>query len=185
MGAVALVALVAALVLGSCGGGSAALEKQGQGGCAGPPPAAVNVDFEARLVALVNVRRDAAGLPPLKPVEELSSSARWFARSMATEGYFSEDHDTYVRAGGRLRRVCDWSARIGWFYPGWTAIGETIAAGPATPQQVVEGWLQSPPHRARILGVSQREAGAGYWAGGSRGHYWVLDLGRRRTAPRP
>jgi len=133
----------------------------------------------------VNERRGAAGLPPLKPVEQLSSSARWFARSMATQDYFVEDHDTYVRAGGQLRRVCDWGDRIAWFYPGWTALGETIAAGSATPQDVVEGWMQSPPHRARILSASQREAGAGYGAGGSRGHYWVLDLGRRRASPRP
>ena len=148
--------------------------------CAGPAPAAGNVDFEARVVELVNQRRGAAGLPPLKRVEELAGSSRWFARSMATEDYLPEDHDSYVRSAGQLRRACRWSARIGWFYPGWAAFAETIGAGHETPEQVVQSWMESPGHRAKILGRNYWETGAGYWAGGSEGHYWALDFGRRR-----
>jgi hypothetical protein len=40
--------------------------------------------------------------------------------------------------------------------------------------------MESPGHRAKILDLSYWETGAGYWAGGSEGHYWVEDFGRRR-----
>ena len=40
--------------------------------------------------------------------------------------------------------------------------------------------MESPGHRAKILGRNYWETGAGYWAGGSEGHYWVEDFGRRR-----
>jgi hypothetical protein len=127
----------------------------------------------------VNARRRAVGLPPLKRVEELAGSARWFARDMASEDYFAEDHGSWRREGGRLVRACEWSARLDWYYPGWTSLAENIAAGDATPEEVVAGWLGSPAHRANVLGHGQWETGAGYWAGGSQGHYWVQDFGRR------
>ena len=103
---------------------------------------------------LVNAQRRAAGLPPLKRVEALAGSARWFAGDMAREDYFARDHDTYRREGGRLVRACDWSTRLGWFYPGWSSLAENIAAGYATPEEVVAGWLGSAAHRAKMLGQS-------------------------------
>ncbi len=147
--------------------------------CAGPPPAAENAGFEQEILQLVNDQRRTAGLPPLKPVEPLTGSARWFARDMATNDYSSPDHDTYYRKQGQLVRGCAWSARIGWFYPGWTSIAENIASGYATPRQVVEGWMQSPVHRGNILSPGEWETGVGYWSGGSEGSYWVQDFGRR------
>ena len=149
-------------------------------GCAGPPPAPANTDFEARVVELVNERRRAVGLPPLKLVEELVASSRWFARAMATQDYVAGDHHSYVRSGGDLRLACRWSTRIGWFYASWTALAETIAAGHETPEEGVRGWMESPGHRAKIQTRKYWETGAGYWAGGSEGHYWVEDFGRRR-----
>jgi uncharacterized protein YkwD len=148
-------------------------------GCAGPPPAPENADFEARVVELVNERRRAAGRPPLKQAEELTGSSRWFARAMATQDYEAEDHNSYVRSNGDLRLACRWSTRIGWFYASWTALAETIAAGHETPEEVVRGWMESPGHRAKILSRSHWETGVGYWAGGSERHYWVEDFGRR------
>lgn len=147
--------------------------------CAGPAPQAQRVAFEERVVELVNEQRLAAGLPPLKRVEPLTGSARWFAHDMASEDYFAQDHDTYRREGGRLVHACEWSARLGWYYPGWTSLAENIAAGYATPEEVVAGWLASPPHRSKMLGHGHWETGAGYWAGGSEDHYWVQDFGRR------
>jgi uncharacterized protein YkwD len=147
--------------------------------CAGPAPEPQRGDFEERVVALVNAQRRDAGLAPLKRSEPLTGSARWFARDMASEDSFPEDHGTWHREGGRLVRACDWGARLGWYYTGWTSLAENIAAGDATPEQVVTGWLGSPPHRKNMLGRGYWETGAGYWAGGSKGHYWVQDFGRR------
>jgi uncharacterized protein YkwD len=150
--------------------------------CAGAALQPENAAFEERIVELVNAQRRAAGLSPLKRVEPLTSSARWFAHDMASNDYFAEDHDTYRREGNRLVRACDWGARLGWFYPGWTALAENIAAGYETPEKVVAVWLGSPSHRAKMLGQGQWETGAGYWAGGSAGHYWVQDFGRRTAS---
>jgi uncharacterized protein YkwD len=147
--------------------------------CAAAAPEPERADFEERAVVLVNEERRAAGLPPLKRVEPLALSSRFFARLMAAEDYFAEDHDTYRRRRGRLVHVCDWTARIAAFYAGWNAIGENIASGYESPEEVVEAWMDSPVHRARVLGRNHWETGAGYSSGGSERHYWVQDFGRR------
>ena len=130
----------------------------------------------------MNEERRAAGLPPLKRVEPLTASARFFAHLMARDDYFAEDHDTYRRRGGRLERVCDWTDRLASFYAGWNALGETIASGYESPEEVVAAWMGSPVHRAQILGRNHWETGAGYSSGGSEGRYWVQDFGRRGGA---
>ena len=163
----------------SAGAAAGAAARAAPGECAGPVPQPQSAAFEERVVELVNERRQAAGVPPLKRVDPLTGSARWFARDMASEDYFSEDHDTWRREGGRLLRVCDWSARLAWYYPGWTSLAENIAAGDETPEEVVAGWLGSPAHRVNMLGRGYWETGAGYWAGGSERRYWVQDFGRR------
>ena len=48
--------------------------------------------------------------------------------------------------------------------------GENIAKGYATPQAVVNGWMNSSGHRANILNASYTHIGVGYVAGGN---YWT------------
>ncbi|HCF82769.1 MAG TPA: serine protease, partial [Ruminococcaceae bacterium] len=48
--------------------------------------------------------------------------------------------------------------------------GENIAYGYRTPAEVVEGWLNSPGHRANILTGSFTHIGVGY---NENGNYWV------------
>jgi uncharacterized protein YkwD len=147
--------------------------------CAGPAPEAEQPDYEQEVVALVNAQRRQAGLPPLKRVEPLMESARWFAHDMARDDYFAEDHDTYDRRGRGVVRRCAWSARVGFYYPGWNSLAENIAAGYDSPAEVVSGWLRSPGHRAKMLGRNTWETGVGFASGGSEGTYWVQDFGRR------
>ena len=149
------------------------------GACAGPAPEAQNAAFEQEVIELVNAERRAAGLTSLEVAEPLAAAARWFARDMAQEGYFAPDHATYHSVGGKLVRTCDWSTRIAAFSGDWTALGENIASGAASPRQVVAGWMSSPPHKARILDRGFSETGVGYWRGGPQGSYWVEDFGRR------
>jgi uncharacterized protein YkwD len=147
--------------------------------CVGPPPPAQNAEFEQRVIELVNQARRAAGLAPLKSVEPLIGSARWFARDMATYDYFAQDHDSYYRSRGELVHACDWRTRVGRFYASWTTLAENIGAGYDSPELLVEGWMGSPGHRAKILDQGQWETGVGFWSGGSEGAYWVEDFGRR------
>ena len=48
--------------------------------------------------------------------------------------------------------------------------GENIAYGQRTPQQVVDGWMNSSGHRANILNASYTQIGVGYVA---QGNYWT------------
>ena len=48
--------------------------------------------------------------------------------------------------------------------------GENIARGYATPQAVVNGWMNSSGHRANILNANYTHIGVGYVA---QGNYWT------------
>jgi uncharacterized protein YkwD len=148
-------------------------------GCSGAAPAAANAAWEQQVIELVNQQRKANGLPPLKHVSSLADAARWYARDMVDDDYFGPDHDTYDRSSGSLVKACAWSARIGAFYPGASAIGENIADDHSSPQAAVAGWMGSAGHRANILNGDFWETGVGYWAGASHEHHWVQDFGRR------
>lgn len=135
----------------------------------------VNADFEQRVVELVNDERNKQNLPPLKRNRDLDYAARYHARDMAEDNYFAHDS----KDGSVI--VCGWSTRLGKFYTGWNSLAENIAAGYSTPNDVMQGWMNSSGHRANILSNSNREIGVGYWPGGSYRHYWVQDFGRRSS----
>lgn len=135
----------------------------------------VNADFEQRVVELVNDERNKQNLPPLKRNRDLDYAARYHARDMAEDNYFAHDS----KDGSVI--VCGWSTRVGKFYTNWNNLAENIAAGYATPADVMQGWMNSSGHRANILSSSNREIGVGYWPGGSYRHYWVQDFGRRSS----
>ncbi len=144
-------------------------------GCGGPIVPAANVVYEQQVIDLVNAERASRGLPPFKLVSGLQSAARYHATDMGQDNYF--EHDTYDRVGGRLQQVCSWGSRVRAYYDSPRA--ENIAAGYATPQDVMQGWMGSGGHRDSILSTSYREIGVGYYRGGEWGHYWVQDFGQR------
>jgi uncharacterized protein YkwD len=142
-------------------------------GCGGVNVPVVNGLFEQQVVELVNQERlNNGGLPPLKHVSALSEAARYHAADLAQDNYFS--HDTYDGAGGTTF-VCNTWQRIGTYYSG--ATGENIAAGYDTPAWVMDGWMNSPGHRANILSATHREIGMGYYNAAGSSHYWVQDFG--------
>ncbi|MEW6648741.1 MAG: CAP domain-containing protein [Chloroflexota bacterium] len=149
-------------------------------GCAAQNFAPLNAAFEQRVVELVNDTRaqNNPPLPPLKRNDALDYAARFHARDMKEDNYFS--HDSQDRSGSTLTIVCSWSARIGGFYLNRSRLGENIAAGYADPQTVMNGWMGSSGHRANILNSNYREIGVGYWdGGGSYQRYWVQNFGSR------
>ncbi|RME29723.1 MAG: CAP domain-containing protein, partial [Candidatus Zixiibacteriota bacterium] len=138
----------------------------------------IDANFEQAVVKLVNDIRANNGLPPLKLSEDLSQSARYHAMDMAQDDYF--EHDSYDRVNGQLALSCSWSNRIDAYYSGWQRLAENIAAGYTTPQEVVDGWMNSPGHRDNILSDKNWEIGVGYFGmGGTYGQYWAQDFGRR------
>ena len=52
-------------------------------------------------------------------------------------------------------------------------IGENIAWSPETPKEVLEGWMNSPPHRENILKEEFTEIGVGVAKNQKGEQYWV------------
>lgn len=141
--------------------------------------------FEQRVLELTNENRAAGavcgGQPqepagPLTMNPQLRCSARLHAKDMADLMYF--DHTS---ADGRTfdQRI----TQAG--YTGWT-IGENIAQGQTSPEEVVQGWMDSPGHCVNIMNGGFTEIGVGFYEGAGGGFrvrplYWVQNFG----APRP
>jgi len=128
-----------------------------------------DLQAEQEVLRLTNEVRASAGLPPLAWNEDLANAARHHAADMEADGYF--DHDTYDRINGQLVRICSAQERMGLFSP--VGAGENIAHGQRTPDEVVQTWLASPPHRRGILRPDISTIGVG-----KVGRNWVQNFGR-------
>lgn len=147
-------------------------------GCAGPLIAPINPDYEQAVIEQTNAIRMQNGLPPLKKNPDLGNSARYHSADMSATDYFS--HDTLNRKSGQLVDVCDTWSRIETYYTNWLALAENIAAGQRTPQEAMNGWMNSPDHRHNILSDAYSEIGVGFYQGnGEYRFYWDQNFGRR------
>jgi uncharacterized protein YkwD len=90
--------------------------------------------------------------PALSWNARLARSALAHSRDMAARNYFSHQGKDGSLADGR-------ATRDGYK---WRAIGENIAAGEGSAQQVVAGWLASPSHCFNIMNPDFTEMGAAY-----------------------
>jgi uncharacterized protein YkwD len=109
---------------------------------------------------------------PLRWSETLGASALAHSRDMADQGYFSHISPDGTNVGDRARRD-------GYR---WSSIGENIAAGQSSPEQVVSGWMQSPGHCSTIMNPDFTEMGAAYSVNEASpsGIYWTQVFGRPR-----
>ncbi|MFJ1969793.1 CAP domain-containing protein [Streptomyces sp. NPDC087903] len=122
---------------------------------------------EADVVGLTNRERAGAGLPPLTVDALLAVAARAHSADMVARAFYShtspdgaEPWDRAAAAGCTRR-----------------TIGENIACGQRSPAEVVEGWMDSPGHRANILKPDFTHIGVGFAGGGSAGTYWTQLFG--------
>ena len=122
-------------------------------------------DLAAQVVSLVNAHRAQLGLQALVVSPALDAAATWKARNMAAYGYMEHD-DPAPAARTAEERV----AACGYPQAEWA---EDIAAGYATAQAVVNGWLGSAEHRANIeapeflatgVGAATAAGGTVYWS---------------------
>jgi uncharacterized protein YkwD len=107
--------------------------------------------------------------PALKWNSALSSAALAHSSDMARQNYFSHE-------GKDGREVADRAVQAGYR---WRGIGENIAAGQESPDEVMAGWLASPGHCANIMNRWFTEMGSAYAVGGGRGGrpYWTQVFG--------
>lgn len=116
--------------------------------------------YEQEVVRLVNAERAKNGLSSLTHNWELSRVARYKSQDMKDNGYFSHQSPTYGSPFQMMKS----------FGISYRTAGENIAKGQATPQAVVNAWMNSAGHRANILNSSFTEIGVGYVASG---RYWT------------
>jgi uncharacterized protein YkwD len=114
-----------------------------------------------RVLALVNSARDRGtrcgtrtypAAPPLQLAYGLGDAAREHANDMARYDYFDHRGHDGTSPADRVRRT-GYVPRI---------VGENIAAGVATADEVVAGWLASPEHCANIMSARYTEMGVAY-----------------------
>lgn len=133
--------------------------------------------FEAAILQLTNEARATArscgsttmpAAPALTGNGTLASTAYAHSADMAAHNYFSHDS----------RDGTSFSTRITRAGYAWSRAGENIAAGYATPADVMKAWLASPGHCENIMSAGFTELGVGYATGGKYGTYWTQDFGR-------
>lgn len=116
--------------------------------------------YENEVIRLVNDIRSQKGLGTLTADWELSRVARYKSQDMVDNRYFSHTSPTYGTPFQMIKA----------FGLSYRSAGENIAYGYATPQAVVNAWMNSSGHRANILNASYTKIGVGYVASG---HYWT------------
>jgi len=121
----------------------------------------------AVLVTLVNAHRASLGLAALKVSPTLTAAAVWKSRHMAKFSYMDHNDPNYP-VPGQIRMFRDRITTCGY---SWSA-GENIGWGYTTPQDIMQGWLDSPGHRANIEGPGFTVIGVG-----GAGTHWTQDFG--------
>jgi uncharacterized protein YkwD len=127
----------------------------------------------ARTLELVNEARSQprrcgsrsfAAAPPLTLDRTLDSVAYGHAADMAEHNYFEHEDLAGHTPADRVRAV-GYRERL---------VGENIAFGPRTADEVVQGWLDSPGHCENIMDPRFAQMGIAYAAGhAKRGLFWV------------
>ncbi len=126
-------------------------------------PAGYNSEYARRVLDLVNEQRAAYGLSALTWDDTAASAAN--TRVVEIVSSFS-----HTRPDGRKCATAYTDA-------GGTSsyVGENIAAGYMSPEEVVNGWMNSEGHRANILNANYTTLGVGcyYDPNSYYGYYWV------------
>lgn len=121
----------------------------------------------ARVVELVNAERAKVGCSAVKVNSTLTRAAQDHSEDMAASGTMSHTGSDGSDPGARITRA-------GYT---WSTYGENVAYGYSTPEQVMNGWMTSPGHKANILNCSFKEIGVGL---AQPGNYWTQDFGTAR-----
>jgi hypothetical protein len=135
------------------------------------PEAGVEVSAEEKAICeLTNEERRKAGLGALQLNAKLFEAARAHAANMLKRGKMAHKLDGKEAP----QRV----AARGYKY---SVVGENVAFGQETPEELVAAWMGSPIHRANILRKEFTEVGVGI-ARDKDGHpYYAQDFGSPET----
>ncbi|MBT9314759.1 CAP domain-containing protein [Leptothoe spongobia] len=143
-----------------------------------------NQAFENEVLRLTNEFRKENGLKALVLDTNLDETADKHSKDMADQDYFSHTGKDGSKPWDRAK---DEGYESG-------TVGENIAAGYGSAKAVVEGWKNSPGHRANMLNANYNEIGVGHYylandtGSVNYGHYWTQVFGKgtiENPAPNP
>jgi uncharacterized protein YkwD len=123
------------------------------------------VSAERAAVSLTNAQRAAHGCSALRVDTRLRTAARSHSADMRDRNYFQHNSPDGRTPWDRIKAA-------GYTTPG----AENIAKGYPTAAAVLQGWMNSPGHRANILNCSLKAVGIGVSYGRS-GPWWTQDFG--------
>jgi uncharacterized protein YkwD len=129
-------------------------------------------DYASQVVGLVNQHRQGMGLNTLAVSPTLTKAAQWKALHMAGYGYMAHNDPAppVARTPGQRLEACGYPVSSAWW-------GENIAYGYQTPSAVMNGWLNSPGHKANIENANYRAIGAGAAQAANGTMYWSQEFG--------
>ncbi|HEY1313257.1 MAG TPA: CAP domain-containing protein [Steroidobacteraceae bacterium] len=112
-------------------------------------------------------------VPPVRLSGTLAEVAYGHAIDMARHDYFEHQDRAGHSPADRVRAV-GYREKL---------VGENIAYGPQSAEEVVQGWLESPGHCENIMDARFAEMGIGYAPGQASKHglYWVQLLAAPRA----
>lgn len=116
--------------------------------------------FEKEVVKLTNQEREKQGLAPLQLDTELSAVAKDKSIDMQQNNYFSHNSPNY---GSPFDMMNSYGVD-------YRTAGENIAMGQTSPEQVVQGWMNSEGHRQNIMNPNFTHIGVGH---AEDGNYWT------------
>ncbi len=122
--------------------------------------------------------------PPLTINQELYSAALEHSIDMAKSNTFSHygSETKWDTTGSNLGHPSSFRERIeANGYSNYTMIGENIAAGQKSIEEVVHSWLESPGHCANIMNPNYKEMGLARYEEPNSFYkvYWTNDFGSR------
>lgn len=123
------------------------------------------VQPEADLVTLINQERATQGLTTLEAEPRLMAAAQVHSHDMADHNFFDHAGSDGSEPGDRITRQ----------NYDWRFFAENLACNYPTAETVMQGWLDSPGHRANMLAPEAEQIGIGlvYAPGTDCVYYWT------------
>lgn len=118
----------------------------------------------AALLDRINRERETAGLRPVRENPLLDETALRHARDMLARSYYGHDSPEGTTALERSKAVG--------YRPRY--VGENVARGQYSPEEVMDGWMASELHREHILGKLFSDVGCAVAIGKNANGYQVL-----------
>nr|WP_289038921.1 CAP domain-containing protein [uncultured Allobacillus sp.] len=125
-------------------------------------------EFEYQVLELVNEERKAQGLKPLEFSVQVSEVARAKSHDMADSNYFDHQSPNYGSPFEMMQT----------FGVDYRAAGENIAMGQRSPEEVMNGWMNSEGHRKNIMHDQFTHLGVGYVEKNGTTYWTQMFVGR-------